>query len=236
MITTFDDAQVSEASRLARQFFGLELPISAEELAKAFRAKAKELHPDVSGDNNTAHAFSEMKKAYDALRGMEEAPGVFKGNGHTFFKREEMTIYGTPLSELGKGLGRAQNGRTCTLCKGKGYTDGFIHDWKICEHCYGEGRISKKYPCRSCNGTGKFTQKRSGRVVDCLTCGGSGEFVHPYHFGFCPHCDGAGSTPTNGRKIYHKCSYCNGSGQTPMFNPVLVKDSIFMTTHRSGCR
>lgn len=231
MITSYD-LELQKAADFAMKHFKLSLPMTAEELKDAFRARARELHPDAGGDENTAHAFSDMKKAYDQLREMESVPGVFRGNGSFRFEIIETTTDGTPLSELGKGLGRVKNGKPCNYCRGQGYTEGAMHDWIFCGHCRGQGKVPKVYPCRACEGSGKFTQKQSRKVVDCFRCEGTGRFAHPWHFEVCGECRGLGTVPTRGRRIYHKCSRCKGAGQTEVFNPVVIKDTIGFASAR----
>ena len=57
----------------ALELFGLEADADFEAVRKAWRTKAKEVHPDVRpGDEAAAKAFHAFSLAYEVLRAAEE--------------------------------------------------------------------------------------------------------------------------------------------------------------------
>ena len=57
----------------ALEVLGLESDADFEAVKKAWRAKAKEVHPDVRpGDETAAKAFQALQLAYEVLRQSEE--------------------------------------------------------------------------------------------------------------------------------------------------------------------
>lgn len=203
----------------AANVFGLSLPICLPEFKKAYRIAAKTLHPD-NGKTGNAEAFLEIQWAYEHL---SKTPEAFEGAPPSTIT----TVDGTPLSELGKGLGPTTNGRICPECDGNGYesVEGF-GSWKVCDRCIG-GRVPRSFTCRPCNGTGKFTQKNSRRIVNCRVCRGTGLFNHPTLTMNCPDCDGTATVRIPGQNVsYHTCWKCRGVGEIKIFNPVIPKGAL----------
>lgn len=100
----------------------------------------------------------EVKAAYDRLISVAD-----------FMKDtidREVSIDGVLMSQFGLGLGPRINGRDCEDCGRKGFHEHIRPQVKACPTCRGIGYGYAKI-CRPCNGTGKFTQAKSKRVVDC---------------------------------------------------------------------
>ena len=70
---TSGDGSRSGDEMRALEMFGLEADVDFEAVKKAWRAKAKEVHPDVKpGDEDAAKAFHAYSVAYEVLRAAEE--------------------------------------------------------------------------------------------------------------------------------------------------------------------
>jgi hypothetical protein len=154
---------------LAYHQFGLTLPVPRAVLKTRYRERARALHTDTSGAD-TKEAFIKMQQAYELLTA-DDARGVFT-DGPQMEKTEE----GTPLKDLGLGLGSLKNGRTCEECSGKGYHERAGKKWiprspcYLCLHFYGQyHRLCPK--CKK-EGLRIVTEKY---FAICGPCKGSGE-------------------------------------------------------------
>jgi DnaJ-class molecular chaperone len=73
------------AKRDYYEVLGVERGASGEEIKKAFRKKAKELHPDRNADNPDAEAqFKEVNEAYDVLKDGDKK-AAYDRFGHAAF-------------------------------------------------------------------------------------------------------------------------------------------------------
>jgi len=148
---------------------------------------------------------------------------------------EPRTLDGTPLSKLGKGLGKGAQGEPCTVCKTKGYFEHKRPRTVLCSTCDGAGKVPRRFPCFSCNQTGKFTQKFTKRVVTCLACKGTGVFTHQVHTTRCGGCRGEKTIAVEGEHniYYEECLPCSGRGEIPIkFNPVLTLEQFELVLAR----
>jgi hypothetical protein len=172
---------------LCKKHFGLTLPINLPALKHAYRQAAKKLHTDTSGSDTKA-AFIEMQKAYELLC---KCPGAFTEAEKEFCYTEE----GTPLSDLGRGLGM-RNGKPCQKCKGVGYRK--EQAWRLVPkptpevfHIQG----ATPTPCRRCAALQS--------TLGCHVCWG--RFDRKL------------------LTLYLICAACQGHGEIELFNPVLPK-------------
>jgi DnaJ-class molecular chaperone len=211
-------------AKLAREHFGVKLPVDSITLKKAYHKRCLQLHPDAGGDEAS---FKEMQAAYTQLTDSGCVADVFAHESE--FRDALVTVCGTPLAELGLGLGPTTNGEDCPECEHRGYYEQTSRYGVPCDRCDGVGREPLFSKCRPCNGTGKFTQRRSRRVVDCRVCKGSGKFFRGrrHMFQTCQKCRGAGVVMKSSKtRLYVKCHECSGTGETEMWNPVLPKSIL----------
>ena len=214
-----------KADKLAREHFGLALPVQLVVLKRAYRDASRKLHPDMGGDEE---AFKTMHSVYEFLANLQGYTGIFTRDADNEIVAPTTTVEGIPLSELGLGLGPTTNGRDCETCNHNGYTTHHGYHYVVCQECDEMGMMPRKFPCRACRGSGKFTQRRSERVVDCRKCNGTGQYKHPFWIVPCPHCYGSKTMHVeNPEGVYYtRCLECRGTGEIMIFNPVLPKGAL----------
>lgn len=220
-----------QAADLLRLHFGLDAPVAFEDVKKRYKQESRRLHPDAGGTAEhfraLCEAFNYLKRLYELGSDLFNAEPAGSANGEQRSpKMPRETVEGIPLSELGLGLGPTTNGRPCAHCEQRGYTVTKEHARGRCQKCSGSGRRPQEYPCVPCSGSGKFTQRRTGRVVDCLVCDGSGKRKHPFLVDRCSGCGGLGTIERVARIYAMKCWECKGTGEIKIWNPVIPKGRL----------
>ncbi|MCC5975065.1 MAG: molecular chaperone DnaJ [Rubellimicrobium sp.] len=216
------------AKRDFYETLGVSRGASAEEIKKAYRTKAKELHPDRNADNPNAEAqFKEVNEAYDILKdadkkaaydrfghaafeggnGASARPGQggFRPQGDfaSAFSDVFDDLFGDFMGGRGAAGGRARASRGNDL----------RYNLRITlEEAYAGLHKTLTIPtavvCTSCSGTGA---EGGSEPQTCPTCSGMGKVRAQQGFftveRTCPTCNGLGQI------IKNPCKACNGAGR-----------------------
>ncbi|MEQ8292356.1 MAG: molecular chaperone DnaJ [Roseovarius sp.] len=210
------------------EVLGLSKGASADEIKKAYRKKAKELHPDRNKDNpNSEKAFKEAGEAYDVLKdpekkaaydrfghaafdgGMGGGPrpgGMGGGHGQGDFASAFSDVFDDLFGDFmggGRGGGRQRASRGSDLRYNLRVT---------LEEAYGGLQKTINVPssvtCDACDGTGA---EGGAEPTTCPTCSGMGKVRAQQGFftveRTCPTCSGLGQI------IKNPCKVCHGHGR-----------------------
>ncbi|HCQ65215.1 MAG TPA: molecular chaperone DnaJ [Rhodobacteraceae bacterium] len=198
---------------------------SADEIKKAYRTKAKELHPDRNADNPDAEAqFKEVNEAYDVLKdgdrkaaydrfghaafeggmGGGPRPGGHPGQGD--FASAFSDVFDDLFGDF-MGAQRGGGGRRATRGSDLRYNLGVTLE----EAYHGLQKtinVPTSVACNECNGTGA---ESGAEPTTCPTCSGLGKVRAQQGFftveRTCPTCHGAG------HMIKNPCKACHGQGR-----------------------
>lgn len=200
---------------------------SAEELKKAYRTKAKELHPDRNTDNPNAEAqFKEINEAYDVLKDADKkaaydryghaafeggrGPGGGGGQGNPDFASAFSDVFEDLFGDfMGRGGGGGQGGGRRRAQRG----NDLRYNLRVSLEESFKGvqktiTVPTSVGCDTCHGTGA---EGGAEPVTCPTCSGMGKVRAQQGFftveRTCPTCGGAGQT------IKNPCKACGGAGR-----------------------
>lgn len=200
------------------ELLGVSRSASADEIKRAYRRLARELHPDANPDDPTAHErFKEVSQAYEVLSDPEKrqrydtfgtAGGPGGANAGDFFGANLGDIFET---FFGGGFGGASGGRGPM----RGADAELVLDLTFEEAVFGtEKEIKLRLPvtCSTCQGSGSAD---GSAPTSCANCGGAGEVrrVRQSILGQmvtsspCNVCGGVGTIITN------PCPDCRGEGR-----------------------
>ena len=217
------------AKRDFYEVLGVHKGATADELKKAYRQKAKELHPDRNKDVPDAEAkFKEVNEAYDTLKDPDkkaaydrfghaafEGGGPRPGQGGRGFGGND---FASAFSDVFEDLfgdfmgGRQQGGGGGGRQRAMRGSD-LRYNLRIkLEDAYRGLQKSVTIPssvvCEECKGTGA---ESGSEPVNCPTCAGMGKVRAQQGFftveRTCPTCSGAGQI------IKNPCKQCGGSGR-----------------------
>lgn len=208
---------------------GVSKDANADEIKKAYRQKAKELHPDRNSDNPNAEAqFKEAGEAYEVLKDADKKAaydrfghaafeggmgggggrpgGGFQGQGDfaSAFSDVFDDLFGDFMGgQRGGGGGRTRASRGNDLRYNLRVT---------LEEAYAGLQKTITVPtavgCDTCNGTGA---EGGSEPQTCPTCSGMGKVRAQQGFftveRTCPTCNGMGQT------IKNPCKSCQGAGR-----------------------
>jgi molecular chaperone DnaJ len=201
---------------------GVSREATPDELKKAYRRLARDLHPDVNPDPETQERFKEVTAAYEILSDPEKRQRYDAGpdqlGGFGSFGDIFEAFFGG-----GMGMGMGSRGPRSRVRRGAdamvrvtldlaetafGTTKDVTYDTAVvCAECTGAGTAPGTFPetCGTCHGRGEVSQVARSFLGQVMT-------TRP-----CPRCGGAGTT------ITHPCGTCGGDGRVAKRRTLTVK-------------
>jgi molecular chaperone DnaJ len=211
---------VATTERDYYELLGVPRNASENEIKKAFRGLARELHPDVSEAPDAEERFKEVVEAYEVLSN-DERRQLYDRFGHAGLRSRGFTPTSFDFGTLGDlfaaffgddlfGVG----GRAARGARGADVAaEVEIELVDAVRGAHREVPFDVAITCPTCGGNGA---EPGTSPVLCELCGGSGRVqeVSQSIFGqfiraqTCPRCSG------EGRIVEHPCPQCAGAGRT----------------------
>lgn len=209
------------------EILGVPRDASEDEIKRAYRRKARQLHPDAGGDEE---AFKELTTAYEVLKNPQaranyDRYGDPRGPAGVSSAGDPFAGFGD-LSDLIDAFFGSFGSRGTTRAASRSGRDALVDLHLTLEEAATGARrdveVTLLRTCDVCDGSGAAPGGRG--AVSCRTCGGAGmvQQVRQSVFGqmltttTCPTCRGTGTT------IADPCTACGGQGRRQVTETVTV--------------
>ncbi len=189
---------------------GVSRDATPDEIKKAYRRLARELHPDVNPSEDAAERFKSVTHAYDVLSDPNERQRYDMGGDQAGGMGGFGDIFET---FFGGGFGGGQRGPRSRTERGD---DAMIRvDVELSEVIFGSQReisVNTAVLCGTCQGS---CCQPGTAPVTCDVCGGSGQVQRQVRslFGNVVTAHPCGSCQGYGTVIEHPCIECGGKGR-----------------------
>jgi molecular chaperone DnaJ len=211
---------VATAERDYYELLGVDRGANDDEIKRAFRTLARELHPDVSDAPDAQERFRQVAEAYEVLSDPERrrtydrfGHAGLRGGGFQPSEFDLGNLSDVFSAFFGEGL---FGGGSTSQRSTRGEDLAVATHISLAEALTGvsvkvDARVAKH--CIECDGTGAA---EGSEITVCPGCGGAGRvrqvaqsvFGQVMRTGACPRCDGSG------REIEKPCRRCHGDGRT----------------------
>ncbi|MDO4183536.1 MAG: molecular chaperone DnaJ, partial [Coriobacteriia bacterium] len=206
------------------EVLGVSRDATDEEIKKAFRKKARTLHPDVNKEANAEEKFKELNEAYDVLSDKQKRamydrtgtiPGAAGGGYGQAVDLEDLFGGFGGMGDIFSSFFGGSGGARTVRREGRDMNVGLrLTLEEIATGVKKEIVYDRLAPCEDCHGTGLGP---NGKEVTCPECGGRGQVVTVQQAFFgnmqtsspCPACGGVG------KKVEDPCPECEGQGRVP---------------------
>lgn len=205
------------------EVLGVDKTAGDDDIKKAFRKKARELHPDVNKDPDAEDRFKELNEAYDVLsdpnkRAQYDRFGTIPSaaaGGSQYVDLEDLFGGGFGMGDLFSSFFGGGAGRTNVRKEGRDMGVGMrITLEEAAAGIHKEIVYDRLAPCPDCSGSGL---SEDGQEITCPDCNGQGRVVTVQHTflgdmqaaSTCPRCSGSGKI------IENPCPECEGQGRVP---------------------
>jgi molecular chaperone DnaJ len=202
------------------ELLGVGRDASTEDIKKAYRRLARQLHPDASGgDPESERQFKEVTRAYEVLRDPDRRrrydmfgdEGAAAAGADPFAGATLGDIFETFFGSSPFGGGRQRG----PMASPRGTDLEVVLDLEFEEAIFGADKelsVRAPVPCDTCQATGC---RPGTSAATCADCGGSGEVRRVRQSllgqmvtaGPCPRCGGMG------RVVPDPCPDCRGEGR-----------------------
>jgi molecular chaperone DnaJ len=199
------------------ELLGVSPDASIDDIKRAYRQLARQLHPDANpGDSRAEARFKEIAVAYETLSDPErrrrydmfgpEGVGAAAGGGATGFgDLFDMFFGGSPFGGGGGGGGGSLRGADLEVVLDLSFEDAVfgaqapvrVRTAVPCEHCQATGASPGTSPqqCPDCSGSGQVRRVRQSILGQMVTATQ------------CPRCGGLGTV------VADPCAVCHGEGR-----------------------
>ncbi len=209
---------MATAERDYYELLGVPRGASEGDIKKAFRRRARELHPDVSDAPDAQERFREVAEAYEVLSNSERRQ-VYDRYGHAGLRQGGFTPgtfdFGTLSDLFSAFFGDDLFGTSARAGRARGGDVAAELEIELVEAAHGVTKAVAFDVAATCSRCGGNGAEPGTSPTACPTCGGTGRVQHVSRsvFGQFVRAEPCGRCDATGRIVEDPCQTCRGRGR-----------------------